>query len=332
VSILYVTADKEESGKTAVCAAVASDLYKLGKSVSIAKLAVSNKKELQSQDTNLFRNILDNKISVEPLLVSDGNITANSVKEFEKSVKEIIKGKDVLIIEDTSSISSANSAKLSGSVNAATIFVTKYTPTLDINSLSESSKLFEENLLGIIINGLTLYQGMEVENNLIPEIESSNLNLLGIVPEDRRLLGVSVLQIIDALDASASGDEETYSRLVEHFMIGGFSMDSGEAYFNLRGNKAVVIRGDRPDIQMSALKTPTACMILTNGIDPIEYVSHEADLEDVPIISTKFDTNEVLNRLHNLTSDTRFDHISKVDRFSNLIRDNTAVSNLYSSF
>jgi len=332
VSILYVTADKEESGKTAVCAAIASDLCKLGKRVSIAKLVVSTKKESQSQDVNMFRNILDNNISVESLPVSDKNPTANSVKEFDKSVKEILKGKDVLIIEDTSSISSTNSAKLSYSVNAATIFVTKYTPTLDIPSLSESSKSFEKNLLGIIINGLTLYQGIEVENNLIPEIESSNLNLLGIVPEDRRLLGVSVLQIIDALEANASGNGEMYSRLVEHFMIGEFTMDSGELYFNLRESKAVIIRGDRPDIQMSALKTPTACMILTNDIDPIEYVSHEADLEEVPIISTKFDTNEVLNRLHNLTSDPKFDHVSKVDRFSKLIRDNTAVSDLYSSF
>ena len=65
--------------------------------------------------------------------------------------------------------------------------------------------------------------------------------------------------------------------------MGGWGLDAGELYFGLRESKAVIVRGDRPDMQMAALTTPTTCMLLTQGIEPIEYVRNEAELEEVPI-------------------------------------------------
>ena len=46
----------------------------------------------------------------------------------------------------------------------------------------------------------------------------------------------------------------------------------------------MIVRGDRPDVQMSALGTDMECFILTNGLEPIEYVKYEADEEEVSIV------------------------------------------------
>ena len=55
-------------------------------------------------------------------------------------------------------------------------------------------------------------------------------------------------------------------------------------------NKAVIVRGDRPDLQMAALNTSTACIVLTKGVEPIEYVRYEAEQEEVSLIVVETDT------------------------------------------
>ena len=114
-----------------------------------------------------------------------------------------------------------------------------------------------------------------------------------------------------------------------NFMVGGMGMDSGEAYFGLRDNKAVIVRGDRPDIQMAALATPTTCMVLTHGIEPIEYVAYEAELEDVPVMVVESDTLSTMAALNTPAGSMWFDHPAKVERFTALLKQHVDVSTIY---
>ena len=56
---------------------------------------------------------------------------------------------------------------------------------------------------------------------------------------------------------------ERSEELVENLMLGALSVDSGLDYFRRKTNKAVIARGDRPDLQMAALETSTKCLILS---------------------------------------------------------------------
>ena len=75
-------------------------------------------------------------------------------------------------------------------------------------------------------------------------------------------------------------------------------MDEGALYFSTKDNKAVITRGDRPDLQMSALSTETACLIMTKGIKPIEYVEYAAQEEGVSIVVVDKDTISTLESLN----------------------------------
>ena len=99
-------------------------------------------------------------------------------------------------------------------------------------------------------------------------------------------------------------------------------LDWGVLYFGIRENKAVIVRGDRPDIQMAALHTPTSCLILTNGIEPVEYIVNEADLEEVPIVVVDSTTIDTMAALNTLQGGVGFDHTAKVDRFRVLLQEN----------
>ena len=174
-------------------------------------------------------------------------------------------------------------------------------------------------LAGVVINGRTRYMGHDTETRLVPAAETAGVKVLGVVPEDRTMLGVTVAEVASYLDGRNITDVDGMDRLVEHFQVGGLGLDRGTDYFDLLERKAVVVRGDRPDIQMPALRTPMACMMLTMGIEPIEYVYYEAEEQDVPIIVVEQDTIPAMESLHGIHERARFDHPDKLARFTQLL-------------
>ena len=94
--------------------------------------------------------------------------------------------------------------------------------------------------------------------------------------------------------------EEKSDALVEHLLVGGMGMDPGQLYFGLRENKAVIVRGDRPDLQMAALDTATACLILTGGKTPVQYIAHHAELRQTPMLATSASTLDTMELLHSI--------------------------------
>ena len=142
------------------------------------------------------------------------------------------------------------------------------------------------------------------------------------MPENRKLVSSTVNQIVEHLDGRYLEGSEYGDRIIEHFLVGGMGLDRGTLYFGIREDKAVIVRGDRPDIQMAALHTPTSCLILTNGAEPVEYIVHEAELEEVPIVIVDTDTLDTMKALRTLQERVRFDHPDKVERFGALLREN----------
>jgi hypothetical protein len=125
--------------------------------------------------------------------------------------------------------------------------------------------------------------------------------------------------------------EEKRDNLVEHYLIGGMILDWGVLYFERFTNKAVIVRGDRPDIQMAALKTATSCLVLTGGHPPIQYVKYEAGEQEVPLIQVEADTLNTASTLESLQERVLFDHPMKHDQFQELMSQHGDWGALYSS-
>ena len=149
------------------------------------------------------------------------------------------------------------------------------------------------------------------------------MQVLGLIPEDRTLLSLTVGQISELLGGRFFTGSEYSAGLVENFMVGGFGMDPGEYIFSTRNKKAVIVRGDRPDVQMSALQTDMQCFILTRGMEPIEYVKYECGEEEVAAIVVDMDTIETMKAVGSLQLHARFDHPDKLDRAKKIFADAT---------
>ena len=281
-------------------------------------------------DVDLFQRLLgDGSVAVSSEELEQGT----GQDKVTQAVRRLTQGHDVVIVEGLSGLDNQVSGRLAHVLDAKVVVVIGFSPGLKAEHLIPAKEVFGERLLGLVINGATRHTGTQIHQSLLPSLTSQGLHVWGVVPEDRRLLSVTVRQLADHLHGRFIGepDKEKQDKLVEHLLIGGRILDWGVLYFGQRDNKAVIVRGNRPDIQMSALETPTSCLVLTNGTGPIEYVHYEAEEEEVPVIVVETDTLSTAAALETIIDRAGFDHHLKLERFQELLDRSVDIQGLYSS-
>ena len=310
MSVLYVMADGESVGKTMLCASLANNLIEDGYDVVVAKLHGDSNGDIQRYKEKFSFNV------EQPI--------SESVADAKILIEKYNGEDQIAIIEGSSEISAEEHAKFLSGVDASILIVT----TADINKAEKVVPVAEKlsnKLKGVIINGVSMYQGTYVSEVLGPFYENANISVLGTVPEQRILLSLSVNQIADKLKGrflSKNGDTES---LVESFMGGGFGMVPGQYSFSTRTGKAVIVRGDRPDVQMSALQTDMNVFIMTCGLEPTEYVQYESAEEKVPIIVVDTNTLDTMESVSELQASAQFDHVKKLKHSSHIIKGNVEI-------
>ena len=319
MSILYVVSDNAGAGKTALCASLASVLNDIGRKVTVSKPIFADD---EKSDHNNYSAVLDSSLTSS----SNESIDLNNAVEKIKSMES---GVDTLLLEASNSLSVDQHVELVKAIEAKVIHVSKYNRSIDSIPFITA---FGENLIGTVLNFLTIYKGTEAYESVIPRLEESGINVLGLIPEDRTLLSLTVKQICENLEGIFFAGEEYGEDLVEGYMVGGFGMDPGEYIFSKQDKKAVVVRGDRPDVQMSALETNMECFIMTGGLEPIEYVKYEAEEEEVSIIIVNSDTLETMDKIGSLQKYAEFDHKEKLSKFKDLISKHVDVEGLKAAF
>jgi BioD-like phosphotransacetylase family protein len=336
---LYVASNRAGTGKTAVGVSLARKLSQEGKKVAMFKpFHMADQGGEQDQDGQILRQAATAQgtggAQWPVTLSSVGEIQGPTIELAVDAFKEAGAGGDVTVVEGISGLEDLQgsaSQQLAQALGASVVVVLGYHPGLDIWEALQAKRLFGDRLVGVIVNGVTQYKVREVTENLVPMIEAEGVIVLATIPEDGRLLGVSVGQIAEHLDGSFLNSEEKRDGFVEHLLIGGMMLDWGVLYFERFSNKAVVVRGDRPDIQMAALATPTSCIVLTGGHAPIQYVLYEAGEEGVPLIQVETDTLSTAAALESLMKKALFDHSVKREHFLELMSRHGKWDGLYLS-
>ena len=241
----------------------------------------------------------------------------NIVNEIDSSVFSVVEGLSGL----TGDVGKA-SKNIADRLDARVVVVLGYEESGLIGAAIDAKSLFGDKLCGVIINGVTRYKIREAKRVMLPKIESEGITVLAVIPEDRKLLGTTVNELAQHLNGEIISWKEKGDNFVDNYLIGGMVLDWGVLYFERHLNKAVIVRGDRPDIQMAALQTETSCLVLTGGHDPIQYVEYEAQEEEVPIIKVDSDTLNTTIVLESLQKKSVFGHPVKRKQFDELIDQN----------
>ncbi len=320
MAVLAVVSDRPRAGKTAFCAALARHVQGMGMKAAVLKPVGPN----DDPDAAAYANLLGQSVNGAPRL-PEGAAFEQALPEILAAAKRYADQNDLLLIEVSSSLSNQDAAHLAAALDANALGIAGYRHSLQAPDVAALDDTYGGRLLGVLVNGWTRYAGHDTTHRLLPSMEQAGVRAIGAIPEDRALLGVTVDEIAERLDGRILTEIGETDTLVEHFLVGGLGLDKGVEYFGIRERKAAIVRGDRPDIQMAALQTPTSCLILTKGVSPIEYVFYEAENQEIPILLTDLDTIPAMESLANIQDRARFDHPDKLARFRQLLTDHVDV-------
>jgi BioD-like phosphotransacetylase family protein len=316
MAVLLVASDRAGAGKTSVALAIAALSNRSGR-VANAYKPFSTADD--DTDSTILARLSNSSLEGWPKNTGQDGPSVDDLTALASALSSGDIADSLNILEVPSDLGATSAARVAESLNARVVVVVQARRGLRAADLSEWSEALGERLIGVLINGVTRYMGTEATDSIAPSFDEAGIALIGMIPEDRALLSFTVDQIRSGLGGRYAVDEGDIDSPIEQFQVGCMSLDSGELRFGLYDKNAVVVRGDRPDIQMSALNASVSCLVLTGGIDPIEYISYEAGEEETPVMVVESDTLTTMSLLNDVTSLARMDTIAKVARFGELL-------------
>ena len=314
MAALYITSLQAGVGKTTICAGLGKHLLANAKKVGFFKPIIAENLPIEGidSDTLFMKHILTLAEPVDSLcpVITDHNNLANRIRQAYTKVSS---GKDVVIIDGVCQPSIVDA------LDARVIGVEVYSEELAKAKLINSYKDFGEYLLGVVWNKVPRSQLEPVSSQIFTQFGEAGINILGVLPEDRILLALTIGELAEHIQGEILNSAEKSVELVENFMLGAMCIDPGPEYFGRKTNKVVVIRGDRPDMQLAALETSTRCLILTGNTAPIPTVLYRAEDERIPIILAKADTTATVMSIEQALGKTRFNQAKKLLRLTEIM-------------
>ena len=245
----------------------------------------------------------------------DGPPSPEQVAQAAQIVQGAAASTDVVVVEGPRlAEETAASADLARDTGAVVIGVLEYERSLGASVCGSLRGAFGDLLAGCVVNKRTRYAGYDTSARLVVELAEGGLPVVGVLPEERLLLAPTVQQVAEHLDGTYFAGEDGGGELIEHFLIGGLITEWGGNYFGRLPNQAVVVRGGRIDIQMSALNFPLNALFLTGCETPSQYVYQRAEELDVPLIAVKRNTHETAAALESLNGAASVHHTAKAER------------------
>jgi BioD-like phosphotransacetylase family protein len=139
------------------------------------------------------------------------------------------------------------------------------------------------------------------------------------LPEDRVLAGFSIEEARQLLDADVLVRGDDPGDTCDYLVVAPIASDAGQPYFRRFTSPAVVVRYDRTDMHLAALRADPRCLILTGGRRPMDYLFDAAAARGMPVLLSRTDTENTVLQLEDVFDSTRFQGERKLDRMSELL-------------
>lgn len=328
---LYVTSTHRYSGKSAVCVALLRHFQAAGYKVGYQKPVSTTARQ---EDANFIKNTFgleDPLEALAPVILTEQKVRKvlrGEVGRFQARLVEtcdqVSRGKDVVILEGGSSLRSGYMLELSPLqtvelLDARVVVVVGYKDDVQlVDDLLISKVRLADRLAGTIINQVPPHHLEYVEQEVRPFVEARQVPVLATLPQDRLLQSITIGELADCLEGEFIGQEEWRQSLVENLAVGAMDVEHALSHFRRSLNKAVIVGGDRADIQIAALETSTKVLILTGNLRPASLIQARAEERGVAIIVSPHATLQTVEVVEQFFGKSRFHQTEKVKRFEEM--------------
>ncbi|MCL9818451.1 phosphotransacetylase family protein [Natronocalculus amylovorans] len=337
---ILVTATKESTGKTAIALALATLANERGQSVGYMKpkgtRLQSNVGKTLDQDPMLARELLglDAEMhELEPIVYSptfiDGAIRGReNPDDLRARIKEeydsLAADKDLMVVEGGGSLTTGGIVGLTDPevadvLDSEVVLVADYTQPGDIDEILAAADDIGDRLTGVLFNRVSDTAFDELDTDVIPFLESRDIPVLGAIPYEQELAGVTVSELATELGAKTLTSVDT-DAFVERFLVGAMGGDEALRFFRRARDAAVITGGDRSEIHTAAIEAPgVKCLILTGGHRPSSAVLGRAEEEGKPVLALNTDTLTAVDRAEEIVRSGRTRDERTVEIMSELL-------------
>jgi len=335
-----VTATGEHTGKTAIAVALARLAADRDRSVGYMKpkgtRLQSNVGKTLDQDPMLAREVLglDAEMhQMEPVVYSPtfvegairGTEDPTALRDrIREEFDELAADRDRMFVEGggrwtTGGVVDLTDVDVAELLDAQVVLVAEYGSPNDLDEVLAAADAFGDRLAGIVFNKVSDDAFDSLDQDGIPFLEAKGITVLGAVPYEKELAGVTVGELADELGAELLTDAPT-DGFVERFLVGAMGGDEALRYFRRARDAAVITGGDRADVQTAALDASgVACLVLTGGHRPSGAVLGKAAEAGKPVLAINTDTVTAIDRAEGVVSGGRTRDARTVDRMAELL-------------
>lgn len=335
MATLYVASTETFVGKSAVCAVLLDHFRAEGHTIGYMKpvsvAAVQTEQGALDQDAQLMRELFDLQEPMEqiaPVLATTRvveSVLRGDQPDFraklQAAYQAVSANKALVVLEGANTwaegaLMDLSADQVSDLLHTPVLLISRFRSINTVDHIAAVHRYLGDRLMGVVLNQVLQSQLELVQSRVAPFLENSGVPVLGVIPYDAQTEAPTVQDVVDHLDATliVEGDRR---RLVENLSVGAMSADAALSFFRRKPNKAVITGGDRADLQIAALETSTACLILTGNLRPAATVLDRAEQRNVPILMTPDDTLGTIQRLESLMGGLRFEG-TKRERFQQL--------------
>jgi len=344
---IVVASTRRYSGKTGVCAALVDLLAGRGYSVGYFKPYGGMPREIDGVVTDsdaAFINrflaapspddavcpVVRTRAFVEDLL--EGR-SVPGAPEVAAALTRIAEGHDVIIVEAPSDMAQGAAAKLSTSdilaITGGKVLLVEASEVHDPPDRIVAARTeLGEALAGVIHNHVREADLQHIRERVVPFLQARGIRTLGVLEHDPVLSSVTVREIADALGGRVLCAGDGLETQVASFMVGAMGQEKALRFFRRKAHKAVVTGGDRADVQMAALETSTALLVLTGNMTPSPAVVARADELGVCVLIVDMDTLTAVEQLDTLFGHVRLHGPGKADRMRRMFAEGVDIDAL----
>jgi BioD-like phosphotransacetylase family protein len=330
---LYI-ASKESSGKTTLCAGIGKKLLNQGKKAGYFLPVTISEENNGHEDITLMKEVLELDESpdvIAPFRVSSRELwksLTDNKYDFVERIKinhaRIAGKKDSVVMEGLSgfpadSISALACYIIAETLDARVLVVVRYSDSLAPSDMARAAGELGQRFLGVVVNFAPEARIETIKQSITASFQKAGIKLVGVLPEVRSLLGLSVRELAEVINGEIVTCPENADEIVENLMLGAMSLDSGIDYYSRKKDKAALIRGERPDMQLAALQTSTRCLVLTSSTGPLATVVLEAESKHIPIVVTKKDTQGAIADIERALANRSFHSDGKLKKLDALL-------------
>jgi BioD-like phosphotransacetylase family protein len=274
--------------------------------------------------------VLTQELEVKSYLKDIKGLSTKIVKSYNRLSRD----KDIMLVGGYGSIYTGSYLGLQGlnvikRLNSKVIIVVKYEGEYVVDYVLQAKKDLRDKFLGVILNKVTMEHKQSANEYAVPFLKRKGVDILGIIPHDSIVGSITVEELNEMLGGKVMCCHDKLGNLVEHFLIGAMQVDKAIEYFKKIRNNAVIVGGDRADIQLSAIESGSVCLILTGELYPSEIILSRAEQKDIPILVVREDTYSIAKKLEKMSARLRLRDKAKVDRGMNLVIENVNFPLLY---